>query len=187
MLRFALLASVAASIAAGVACLTSPPPDLPASQACRPTILHESVVPPADRILEDWPQAGFVVPVQLCDPVTPGQFYFDVFVDYNPADGRTTTPAFFGVTIGAGVIKVPVQIDQPDSLRCHRVEFIAAHGFNERSQHTPDSIGGDSVAWLYNAGGGPAGCPSYDAGSLQDGAFPDAPSDVLVVPDSGAE
>ena len=49
---------------------------------------------------------------------------------------------------------------------------------------------GDLVTWFYNAGGGPNGCPVYDAGSVQDGAFPpaEAGADALpIIPESGTD
>jgi len=76
-----------------------------------------------------------------------------------------------------------------DSL-CHRIDFLVAHQFDPGSAHTWDSVGGDIVSWFFNPGGNPNGCPLYDAGALQDGAFPsaDTGADGLpVVPESGAD
>src|SRR5580704_8726801 len=65
-----------------VGCLVAPPPDLPAEPLRRPTILHDSVVPPADQVLTELPTGGFLVPVELEDPNE--AYCFEVFVDYDP-------------------------------------------------------------------------------------------------------
>jgi hypothetical protein len=88
-----------------------------------------------------------------------------------------------------GVSLVSFTISQPDtntSPMCpHRIDFLVAAGFDSVSSHTPNSGGGDIATWLFYPGGGPGGCPSYDAG---DGAFPDAPVDgLLVTPEAGGD
>ena len=190
--------------AAGVAmggvagCITTPPPDLPAPPQRRPTILHASVMPPADVPLVDWPPDGtFIVPVEPGDPELPTAFLWDVFVDYDPSAGtsleyfRPRNPPVSAVD--GGIVAVPFTLPGPFDGFCHRVEFLVADNFNSppggiengdrRYDHTPDSRGGDIVTWQYTGGAPPGGCPSYDAGALQDGTFPpdDAPSDSVPV------
>jgi hypothetical protein len=201
VLRFSAIGLISvgcacAAIAAvtSTACITAPPPDLPQPPAHRPTILHESVVPPPDQILAVLP-TEFVIPVQLDDPNQ--SFEWEIFVDYDPLQAPNPyytlqvqpTPD----TVDGGIITVdapPPTDSQADPSRCHRIDFLVAHAFDPATPHTWDSIGGDIVTWIYNPGGGPGGCPVYDAGSLQDGAFPpaDAPSDGLpIVPESGGD
>jgi hypothetical protein len=150
--------------------------------------LHESVRPLADQpIIDNWPSDGiFIVPVQV-DPPPNDQFQYDWFEDYNYVSALTPygSVGAISVTGGAdgGVVLVDFQPSpQPpnDDLPCHEIEFLVAHQFNmapgptsdlNRRLHTPDSLGGDSVTWLY-APGGLASCTSYDAGL--DGAFPPA-------------
>lgn len=189
-------ACAAVAFSTSTACITAPPPDLPTPPPHRPTILHESVVPPTDQILARLPTAGFVVPVQLEDPNQ--SFEWEVFVDYDPV--QSPNPAIFTPvlptpdTVDGGIYTVdfppPIVPQPPDPGRCHRIDFLVAHHFDSASPHTWDSVGGDIVTWLYNPGGSPGGCPVYDAGSLQDGAFPapDAPPDTLpIVPESGGD
>jgi hypothetical protein len=204
MLRFPALglataaaacACIAVAIGASTACLTAPPPDLSQQPVHRPTILHDAVQPPPDQILAAIP-VEFLVPVELDDPNQ--SFQWDVFVDYDPE--ANPNPVFFPTlvqptpgTVDGGIATVDFSLQHLagsalDAARCHRIDFLVAHAFNNTSPHAWDSIGGDLVSWLYNPGGDPAGCPVYDAGSLQDGAFPapDAPPDGLpVVPESG--
>jgi hypothetical protein len=173
------------------ACITAPPPDLPPLPAHRPTILRGSVVPPPDTPLVQWPvDKTFLVPVELYDPNQ--TFWYDVFVDYDPVNN--TSPKVYpqpvvpnAATMDGGVFLVSFGLNAPDDPGplCHRIEVLVAHEFNKFSPHTPDSVGGDSVSWLYTAGGGPDGCPEYDAGALQGGAFPDAATDGLPIPVGG--
>jgi hypothetical protein len=202
-LRFSALALVSAAsigvalgIVASTACLVAPPPDLPQSPLHRPTILHESVNPPPDEILPALP-VEFVVPIVLEDANE--SYQWEVFVDYDPL--TNPSPVRFPTTVtptagsfDGGVVPQSFNLDPTetslDPSRCHRIEFLVAHGFNTSSPHTWDSIGGDLVSWVYNPGGGPAGCPVFDAGPLQDGAFPpgDSGSDGLpIVPESGTD
>jgi len=200
-LGLAAAACVAVAMLLATACITAPPPQLPEEVEHRPTILHESVVPPTDQILSSLP-SEFLVPVVLEDPNE--TFEWDVFIDYNAcADPSTCTPTSPltppGVvtqkptpgTLDGGVVVVP--FDPPADLgttQCHRIDFLVAHQFDQGTPHTWDSVGGDIVTWFYNAGGGPNGCPVYDAGSLQDGAFPpaDAGAEALpAVPESGTD
>jgi hypothetical protein len=176
-----------------VACIVALPPDLPAPPEHRPTILHDAVFPPADAVLTQLPPEGFVVPVLLEDPNE--SFCSRVFIDFDPYNNpgalfpkcQGPTPA----TANGGVVLVGFSPDATmlDPSFCHRIEFLVAASFNEASPHTPTSIGGDSVTWLYNAAGGD-GCPLYDAGALGDAGFPmpDAPMDALpIAPESGGD
>jgi hypothetical protein len=202
-LRFSALSLIAAgcacaaiAAATSTACITAPPPDLPQAPAHRPTILHDSVVPPPDQILPSLP-GEFVVPVQLDDPNE--SFACEMFLDYDPV--QAPDPYFTKQvqptpdTVDGGIYLVdgiPPTDPAPDPSQCHRIDFLVAHSFDPQSQHAWDSIGGDIVTWIYNPGGSPGGCPVYDAGALQDGAFPpavaDAPPDVLpFVPESGGD
>jgi hypothetical protein len=183
-----------------VACIVAPPPDLPPQVAHRPTILHDSVVPPADQILtaSDIPLGGaltFLVPVELDDPNR--QFSWELFIDYDPY--AASAPFLYGQvqptasTADAGTVVVAIPLSFQDSRLsspyCHRIEFLVAYSFS--AFHTPDSLGGDVATWLYNGAGGDDGCPaSYDASALGEGGWsmPDAPSDQLpVVPESGGD
>src|SRR5947209_4790780 len=71
----------AAAMALG-ACLVTPPPDLPPPPAHRPTILHDAVFPPTDRILTELPLSGFVVPVVLEGQNQP--YCYAVLIDFDP-------------------------------------------------------------------------------------------------------
>jgi len=174
------------------ACVTATPPDLPEPPLRRPTILHSAVVPPEDQPLAEWPSDGqFLVPVEVDAPNV--GFYYDVFIDFDPITGSGMVIAPQPVApdpdkLDGGIQEVSFQIPTPpDPAFCHRVEFLVANAFNARSPHTPDSIGGDVATWWYTAGGGPDGCPSYDAGALEDGAFPsDAAADALPSVPTGA-
>jgi hypothetical protein len=130
------------------------------------------------------------VPVETGNPND--SFVFAALVD--PDSNPNPTPAYGPFTISpatandGGVTLVDFAISAQDPGYCHEIRVIVAHAFSTISPPTPDSIGGDSVVWFYNPGGSAGGCPEYDAGSLQDGAFPttDAPSDGLpIVPDTG--
>jgi hypothetical protein len=199
-----IVAAVGACVLAGalatVACIVAPPPDLPPQPLHRPTILHDSVVPPTDQILTaaqiaDGGSLTFLIPVELDDPDR--QFSWELFVDYDPY--TTPGPFLYGavqptpsaVDAGTVVVAIPVSFEDRrlSSPYCHRIEFIVAYSFS--AFHTPDSLGGDTATWLYNGAGGSDGCPtSYDASALGDGGWPmpDAPADQLpVVPESGGD
>ena len=194
------LCAGAAAIAGAAGCITTPPPDLLAPAPRRPTILHSSVSPPVDVPLTDWPADGtFIVPVEPGDPEHPLDFLWDVFVDYDPSPypiqsdrGLKYLPEGPPPVVDAGIVSVSFLLSNPNGPAdplglCHRVEFLVAHRFNPipmgdfRLAHTPDSVGGDLVTWQFTPGGVAAGCPEYDAGDLQDGAFPDASDGGLPV------
>ena len=176
-------ASLAGAIGADSGCVTVPPSDVPTPAQHRPVILRASVVPPPDEVLTQWPADNtFLVPVELSAPEL---FYFNVFIDFDPYSN--SGPALFGAVApgtavsDAGIPIASFVLKPPDGNLCHRIEFIVAMGFNASSSHTPNSLGGDVVSWLYSAGGGPNGCPLYDAGAAQNGAFPDAAEEVIQI------
>jgi hypothetical protein len=195
-------ACVAVATLLATACITAPPPQLPEEVEHRPTILHESVVPPTDQILPDLP-TEFEVPVLLEDPNE--TFQWDVFVDYNgcanlsncqptpplqPPGVTTVTPT--PGTLDGGVVMVNFSVPSDlDPSRCHTIDFVVAQQFEAVFPHTPNPIGGDIATWIYDPGGAiPCSLLVYDAGSVQDGAFPpaDAPAEALpVVPESGTD
>jgi hypothetical protein len=192
-LRSLLLLGGAATCAVAGACalaaciLADPPPDLPKVAPHAPIILNDSVTPPLNRILIQWPQE-FVVPVELLDRQS--SFQWRVFVNYDSA--FHTDVATYGQVdavanpdlFDGGVTSVPVVLLQPDPNACNYIEFVVARSFDPQSAHTPDSLGGSSVTWVYDEGGH---CPQSPFDGSADGAFPDVGSDVLIVPDSGTE
>ena len=173
------VAAGAAMIGGAVACITTPPPDLPKLPPVRPTIWTQGVTP-APGLIVDWPDSGFVVPVQIA---TPGEtFVYNVLLDSSPVPGLITAPQ--AATDGGNAL-VSFTVLPPDTAVCpHTLEFIVASGFADLGRTTPNSVGGDVVNWYYSNGGpaGASGCPSFDAGT---GAFPDATADVLPVPPEG--
>jgi hypothetical protein len=193
------LAALVSAVASAVACIVAPPPDLAPQPVGRPTILHDSVSPPADQILTEAqiPDAGtltFLVPVDLVDPSK--TFSWEVFIDYDPY--ASTAPVLYGQvqptpgSVDGGITIVPFSLDFEqaplDTTYCHRIEFLVAYNFS--AFHTPDSLGGDSLTWLYNGAGGVNGCPPFDASALGDSGVPltDAgPDQGLVVPESGSD
>jgi hypothetical protein len=187
-------------VVSAAACLVAPPPDLTPQPVSRPTILHDSAWPPADRILTaaDLPDGGsltFLVPVELVDPSK--TFSWELFVDYNPY--ASNGPFIFGQvqptpgSVDGGTIVVGFELpfgEAPlDTPYCHRIEFLVAYTFS--ASHTPDSIGGDSLTWLYNGAGGVNGCPPpFDASVLGDSGLSTAdtgPDQLPIVPESGSD
>jgi hypothetical protein len=204
----ALGACCVAGTLIGAACFVAPPPDLPNQPSGRPTILHDSVVPPADQILTSAqvPQGGvltFVVPVEVEDPTLP--FLWRVFIDYDPYSPTTTIPPPGGMggvqptpgMLDAGVTLVPFQLSFGSGTLstpyCHRIDFYVAYSFNSLTGGNTPSPGvvADSVTWLYNGAGGSSTCPqSFDASAFGEGGLtiPDAAPDQLpVVPESGSD
>ncbi len=179
------------------ACITAPPPEVPALPQQRPQILQSSVFPPADLDLTALPpDGGFIVPLLLSQLDL--SFQFEVYVDFNPGVdnnlGNEIGEKVHGIvnetpaTLDGGIYDVsftlePSQLGDPNA--CHLIQFFVADYFNQTSSHTPgDSLGSDSVAWHYVPD--PLnGCLQYDAGSLEDGSFPmDSPTDGLLIPDN---
>jgi hypothetical protein len=194
----ALVASVTslAAVCFVASCITAPPPDLPATTPHHPTAIHASTMP-LEGILTEWPaDDGFNVPVEVYDPNQ--DFHWGVFVDFHPplvthmygsypaANGTVhTSPAL----LDGGVVTVPFTLHVNDLASfgnpagpCHTIQFLVANAFNDISQHTPDSLGSDSVVWIYQPdGAGP--CDMSDA-SLSDEGPDDGSSDaLLLVPD----
>jgi hypothetical protein len=164
---FASCALVAPAAVLGAACvIADPAPEVPVPPPHRPTILHGSVVPPDTAILSQFP-LSFEVPVELVDPSQ--AFEYNVFVDDVFKFHGSVEPD--PTLTDAGIRVIPVTLSPPDPAFCHVIEFIVALHFEGADPHSPDSTGGDSVAWFYNPSGNPGGCPLYDAGGL-DGAFP---------------
>jgi hypothetical protein len=193
--RVATLAAVGLTAIAAViagsqeACITTPPPDLP-SESARPTILHESTVPPANEPIVTWPVDGqFSVPVQLNDPNE--RFCWVVWVDYDPyginstgMQGQEQCEDAPPSDLDGGVVVVLFTLEPStfDLGVCHQIQFLVAQSFEVDNHTAVFPPGGDDVIWNYVPGGGPQ-CPLYDAGAFGDGAFPpaDAPSDSLLV------
>ena len=69
-----------------------------------------------------------------------------------------------------------------DPAECHYIVFTVGSTFADPQQCHYG--GSDTTAWYYRPAF--ASCVSYDAGTLDDGAFPEAGADGLfVVPESG--
>lgn len=160
-----------AAVVAMAACITAIP-DLPQYPVLPPTVQTESVQPPPGPLVE-WPAGGaFSVPVQV---FSPGEtFVYEVVYDYGTVDqqvpiaaGKPQLAADGGVT----VLPLTLPIPSPDFCP-HHIDFLVANGF--QTVHVPDAVGGSMVSWTFTQGGGPNGCPDFDAGS---GAIPDAAVD----------
>jgi hypothetical protein len=198
----ALGAWALAALPLAAACIVAPPPDLPPQPQSRPTILHDSAWPPADQILTaaalpDGGSLTFLVPVELIDPSK--TFSWELFVDYDPyalyanngpvqVGGVQPTPG--SVDGGTTVVAFELNFDEAplNGAYCHRIEFLVAYTFS--AFHVPDSLGGDSLTWLYNGAGGVNGCPPFDASALGDTGYPltdAAPDQLPVVPESGSD
>src|SRR5258708_4594119 len=125
-----------------VACIASPPADLPTAPSRRPTILHDSVVPPPDEILLVLP-SEFEVPVQLDDPQQ--SFSWNVFVDYDPVPGSQGSAPVLAmnepapVLVDGGVRLIHFHLDPPDPGVCLLVQFLGAERFSPLSPPTPAS------------------------------------------------
>lgn len=164
-------ASVLCAVAAGVACITTPPPDLPELPPQPPTIVHDAVYPP-EGVLVTWPQdLQFTVPVRMAKP---GEgFFFEVIYDYRtptPTVLKDRTPAPVIPDGGMEILPLPA-LPIPDDIGiCPReIEVVVAADFGAIG--VPDSIGGDFARWTYAPNGSAVGCPPYDAGT---GMFPEA-------------
>jgi hypothetical protein len=189
-LGFVAALGVAAAVSASgiAACITAPPPDLPALPLRGPRIIEDSVRPPTDQYLTMLPaDSEFVVPVEVNDPTE--QIVGRVFVDFYPgSDNMGSATSFTAVppALDGGVTTISFSvssIDLGDPTACHIIQLFVADqstGFSEISVHTAgNSLGVDSVSWFYTPNG-PSGCFAYDAG---DGAPADAaPDGTLVIP-----
>ncbi len=172
------------------ACIVVPPPDLGAPSPHRPEILHASVQPPTG-VLSAWPpDSTFLVPLHFEDPVN-DEFEWDAFVEPisvdSPAAGQLQRPERpTPSALDAGVTLLQVPIPQPDLTQCLHVIVYVAHAFAIDSKlgilnRVFDSVGGDTVDWVWVPRGGCAA----DAGS----PISDASSDGLPVPpiEAGAD
>jgi hypothetical protein len=146
---------------AGVGCVTAPPGDLPAAPVRGPMILRGTAQPSLEDPLLTWPSDdAFIVWVDLGDP----------------GDGAAWNAFVDNIEVGNGIVtghggQVRIQFDWslPAPPTCHRIDFVVAHRFAGTEAgplpRTPDSVGVDFCTWFYFPGGGPDGCPAYDAGS----------------------
>jgi hypothetical protein len=176
-----------AAIAGIAACLTAPPADIGTSTNERPEIVHDAVSPPGG-LVAGWPLDGiFVVPVLLPDPTVGCTWrLFDQDLEVSPQMNPVIFRQCVTSLLDGGAILQDVPIQEPINGHCHIFTLIVAHGFSSNALTVPDSIGGDTVSWEYAPPG--ALCNFYDAGALQDGAFPpgDAGTDgPLITPESG--
>jgi hypothetical protein len=171
------------ALAAGtlLACIIADPPaQLPAPPVPSPRILRDQVQPPASAILGAFPET-FTVPVLVGS--TDQTFLAHLYIDYNENEpgGGFADEEFSGPeATDAGNVRyialansreVPV-----DPNECHRIEALVAtafYGLEGRDGHTPKDPYADSVAWWYSPSGDLRGCPTYDAGTFADAAFPD--------------
>jgi hypothetical protein len=173
--RACALGLCAGCLAGFVACvLADPPPELPTVPQSPPRIESTAVVPPTNTVISVWPTT-FIVPVDLDNPTV--DFEWRAFVDFNPNTGTfqaSGTSRANGGDAGTRIVDTPIPPPR-DLTSCHVVEFLVAIHFVGNAQHEFDSVGGDGVAWMYNPSGDPAGCPTFDAGSLVDGSFPPVP------------
>jgi hypothetical protein len=156
--RVALL--VAGLFAAGLAasaCLTNPPPDLTTPSDLGPVIVHTSLIPAEGTITQWPPDDEFVVPVRNVDP-TACQFTMSLL----PEACLTCAGA-----VDAGVLLIPMHVT-PESLECgQKIRFDVGSHFLDRPVCTQYDKG-DTAEWTYS----PPSCAVYDAGAVQDGAFP---------------
>jgi hypothetical protein len=168
-------------------CVTAAPADLPTTPQLGPIIVQDAVQPSPSDYLTALP-VQFIVPVRVFDPNKAIQA--KVFVDFTPgtdntgsATGRVLAfsqlPALDGGLTNLDFTFDPTLLGDPTA--CHTITLFVAYSFDANSDHTAgDSLGTDQTYWQYSPNGAGA-CLNFDAG---DGAFlPDAPSDVLVVPD----
>ena len=179
-------ACLTGAVAVTSACLTDPPPDLAAQSNLGPEIIHDALVPP-EGLLTQWPADNeFLVPVRNVDPNT---CQYSVTLSGQP--GSCQQCAGF---LDAGVLLIPLTlVDRFDQALCDQTvtfyvatQFIPVQGGGGPASCTAYENGqGDSTRWRYS----PPSCMAYDAGAVQDGAFPhDGASDSQpAIPDSGTE
>jgi hypothetical protein len=163
-----------------VACeLADPPASVPPTPLAPPEIDHELVVPPVTAILAAWPEE-FDVPILVLDPSVTVEW--EAFVDYDPLSGGQPYVPLGEVGPGqdvddAGERVLVAHIPPPaDLTSCHTLEILVALGFDEN--HTPNSVGGDSVTWFYSPTGSLDGCPIFEAGAPDAGEDASAPADA---------
>jgi hypothetical protein len=182
-------ACLIAAVAVTSACLTDPPPDLTSPSSQGPVIVDDALRPPADGTLTQWPADNeFLVPVRNVDPSN---------CQYSVTFSGEQNGIFCQQCAGfldAGVLLIPLNLTDPfDPTLCNEsvTFYVATHfiraqgGGGPQSCTAYDNGQGDSARWRYS----PPPCMAYDAGAVQDGAFPrDGASDGLpAVPDSGTE
>ncbi len=153
--------AVTAVLGAAVACvLADPPPIDPLGPPTRPTILTQSVAPPAGQYLTADP-VNFQVPVSV-DPDQP--VTWRVFQDLavgstadpiagldNTDDGGTTDLAEAGNTVRVITFSLPTSLD---FSTCHRFKFVVAAAFDLSVPSAPADLTncpscGDEVTWYY--------------------------------------
>ncbi len=164
--------AMATLVVPAVACvLADPPASVPATPLVPPEIDHELVVPPVTSILMAWPVEGeFDVPILVLDPSS--TIEWRAFIDYDPIAGSSfVAQGEIGpgqAADDAGERLLTAHIAPPADLNaCHTLEILVAFGFDEN--HTPDSVGGDSVTWFYSPTGSLEGCPIFEAGAPDSG------------------
>jgi hypothetical protein len=175
-----LVAGAAMATVAMTACLTDPPPDLPLDSQ-PPTIVHDQLQPQEGLPITSFPTTGlgFVVPISITDPALSCKF--SVFDEYQPYLPCVPCDADGGIEL----IDFTLQAAQFDPTECHTIKFTVGSSFSPAD--TQCQSGSDTAIWEYRPNY--ASCVTYDAGTLGDGAFPEASSDdaLPIVPDSGDE
>jgi hypothetical protein len=169
---------LAGAIAVTSACLTDPPPDLPSGSNQGPEIITDALVPPGEFTV--WPGDGtFKVFVRNVDP---NKCLYSVTMD-----GVLKVPCQrCGQVVSNGVVEIDLfGLPILDPLTCSQpITVYVATGFIGSQCTAYDDGQGDTATWLYS----PLTCLVYDAGSVQNGAFPEgSPDGLLVVPESGVE
>lgn len=169
MRRLVLPIAVAALVVVGCV-IAEPPAEIPKLPEYRPSIVKGDVVPPAGKVLTEFP-SKFVVPVELVDPTV--RFAWRAYIDYDFAERQDETLGL--VASGTSnpdaarsrIRFLEIAIAPPSDLkRCHVVQVIVANRFRGaiegRPAHTPEAPGGDTIEWFYNPSGDLAGCPTQD-------------------------
>lgn len=158
-----------------VACLTDPPPDLVVTST-PPTIIHVAVQPPEGLITTLTASSTFTVPISTGDPT---QCFYSVYDEYTTYRSCVPCPTS---TFDGRTVEVDFGVGSAfDTSICHTLRFTVGSSFAVPDQFCHS--GSDVATWRYV----PSSCTRYDAGSLDDGAFPEASTDGLpIVPDAGA-
>jgi hypothetical protein len=166
----ALLLAVA--LLAASCLLVDPPPALATIPPGAPSILTESVSPPAPDFT-NWVEGAeltFVVPVQVNDPASTFQWF--VFEDYNlPISTLIHHSASTADLDGGDIQVINFSVSPPPGTSCHYISFFA----------DADSTGVDfttaipasltcllctKITWVYDPSG--TGDCLYDAGGIGD-------------------